>query len=229
MFGPSGPTLTSARLERLEADRGVLASVLPGLNHYIWASGEGALAEGVVDIDIGAGCWKPVQIRMEFGPDHPKCPPRVYDHGRRWKPDPDRHLMFDFEFCLSLAYVDTPDVSTSEGFREFMLRLVPFLRDQFVFDDIGRWPGPEWPHGARAAYAQHLVERLSITSVHTLDDMGSLLLGATQRPDRACPCRSGLPYGRCHRPDIEALRWVRRLTMRDQIPDTIKEHLRHVA
>jgi hypothetical protein len=229
VFGPSGPTLSSARLQRFEADRSVLAEVLPRLRHYIWASGEGAYAEGVVDVDVGAGCWEEVEIRMDFGSEHPPSPPRVYDQGRRWKPDPDRHLMFDFEFCLALAYVDTPDVTSIEGFREFLLRLVPFLRDQFVFDDIGRWPGPEWRHGPRAAYAQHLVERLEITSIQTFDSLWPLLLGASQRPDRACPCGSRLPYGRCHRRDIEALQWARGLSVRDEIPGAIRDHLRDAA
>jgi SEC-C motif len=229
VFGPSGPTLSSALRRRFDADRVVLAELLPRLRHYIWATGEGAYAEGIVEVDIGAGYWEEVEIRMDFDSRYPHAAPRVYDHRRRWKPNPDRHIMFDHEFCLWLGYVDTPDVTTVAGFHDFVLRLVLFLRDQFVFDDIGRWPGPEWRHGARAAYAQHLVERLGIEDAQTLDRLWPLLLAGSHRPDRACPCGSRLPYGRCHQRDLESLRWIRGLPERDLLPGAIREHLPNAA
>lgn len=229
MLLASGHTPNSNRLQRFELDRAVLADVLPRMSHYIWVGGESAYADGVLDIDIGAGCWAAVAIRMDFDPSYPTWPPRVYDHARRWKPDRDRHLMVDHEFCLSLAHVDTPDVTTPDGFREFLLRLVPFLRDQFVFDDLGRWPGPEWPHGPRAAYAQHLIERLRITSQAAFEALWPLILGATQRSDRACPCSSGLLYGRCHQRHVQALSWLRDEEVCNELPAAVHERLRHVS
>lgn len=83
--------------------------------------------------------------------------------GRRWAPDDDRHLMANHEFCLWLPHVDTPKVEADSELREFGQRLLPFLRDQFVYDDLGRWPARDWRHGQRAAYAQHLVEALNVT------------------------------------------------------------------
>lgn len=200
------------------------------MRHYILASGEGAIAEGVIEVDIGAGAWASVAVRMEFNRRYPSLPPRVYDAGPRWTPNPDRHIERDHGFCLWLAHVDVPDVATVAGFREFVLRLIPFLRDQFVFDDLkGRWPGPEWRHGRQAAYAQHIVEALHIRSERTFKRLWPVLLGAPTRADQLCPCGSRLRYDRCHRDEIRHLRWVRRLEVRDDLPSAVRNHLRDAA
>lgn len=229
MFGPYGPTLSEERLQRFREDRAVLAEVCPRLRHCIWMDGRGALAEGMIDIDIGAGCWESVDVLLEFGSDYPRNPPRVYDRCRRWRVEDDRHIMAGGEFCLWLARVDVPDVAKSAGLRLFLLRLLPFLRDQFVFDDLGHWPGPEWPHGPRAAYAQYLIERLRIVDPPMLTGLWPLVLGAPQRPDRACPCGSRLVYARCHQEDVQAVPWVRGLASRDELPTAIEERLRNAA
>jgi len=229
VFGPSGPTLSDERLERFAADRAALAEVLPQMRHCIWANGAGALAEGPVQVDIGAGCWEQVEIEMRFDFHYPFSPPRIYDRLHRWRPLDDRHLMSGGEFCLWLAHVDVPDFTDPDGFRTLLLRLLPFLRDQFVFDDLGKWPGPQWAHRQRDAYAQHLIERLGLSSPADFDALWPALLGALQRPDRACPCGSRLPYGRCHRPAVVELNWVRRLLVRDELPSAVKERLLNAA
>ena len=203
----------------------MIARVFPHMHHYIWANGQGACAEGTIDVDAGAGCWEQVEIRIDFEADYPSRPPRVYDLGHRWKPELNRHLLKGHEFCLWLAYVDMPDVSTTDGLREFLLRIVPFLRDQFVFDDIGHWPGPEWRHTRPAAYAQHVLERLGITDIKTFDGFWPVVLGAPYRADRDCPCGSRMPYGRCHRGDVHTLHWLRTLSVRSQISNAVRRQL----
>jgi hypothetical protein len=229
MFGPSGPTLSSGQLQRFAADRRTLGDLLPRLRHYTWAGGEGAYAEGPVDVDIGAGCWEQVDIRMEFSSDYPALPPRVYDSKRRWRPELDRHIVANNEFCLWLALVDTPDVATQNGFRRFVQALVLFLHDQFVFDDLGCWPSPDWRHGPREAYAQHLVERLRIDSGTTFEALWPLVLGHPQRRDRACPCGSSLPYGRCHYEAIQSMSWIRGLRVRDDLPPVVRRRFSALA
>jgi hypothetical protein len=229
VLGPSGPTLSNERLERFAADRAALAEVLPQMGHFIWADGSGAVAEGPVEVDIGAGCWELIEIEMRFDLNYPSSPPRIYDRLRRWRPLDDRHLMPGGEFCLWLAYVDVPDFTDPASFRTLLLRLLPFLRDQFVFDDLGRWPGPQWAHGQRDAYAQHLIERLGLKKPTDVDVFWPAVLGALQRQDRACPCGSRLPYGRCHRPAVEELQWVRRLPVREELPAAVKTRLLDAA
>jgi hypothetical protein len=205
VFGPSGPTLSSSQLDRFEEDRRVLAKTLPRVRHLVLADGGGAIAQGPVDVDLGAGCFEPVEIRMEFGPRYPPQPPTVFDHGHRWRPALDRHLLNDHRFCLWLAGVDTPSLPTSEHLRTFALQILVFLRDQFVFDDLGRWPNRDWPHGPVAAYGQHVVERLGMITPAAFDELWRLVLGASTRADRACPCGSRMPYGRCHREAVREL------------------------
>jgi hypothetical protein len=191
--------------------------------------GPGAVAEGEVDVDVGAGCFEPVEIRLIFDGDYPTRPPRVFDRAGRWRPEMDRHLYSNGEFCLWLDRVDVPDVSAAAGLDRFLKRLLVFLHDQFVYDDIERWLGPEWPHGPQAAYAQHLIEQLCVSDAELFRRIWPVLLGAPQRPDRACPCGSGLVYGRCHRGIVENLSWIRDLRIRDLLPDAVESRFRDAA
>jgi hypothetical protein len=93
---------------RFEEDRSVLADVFPRVRHVVFMDGSGAVAEGEVDVDIGAGCFEPVEIRMVFDGDYPTRPPRVFDRAGRWQPKLDRHLYSNGEFCLWLDRVDVP-------------------------------------------------------------------------------------------------------------------------
>jgi len=229
VFGRSGPTLSEERRLRFEEDRSVLGEVFPRVRHVVLMDGSGAVAEGEVEVDVGAGCFEPVDLRIVFDGDYPNQPPRVFDRGRRWLPEDDRHLMSNTEFCLWLDHVDVPDVSTPAGLDRFLKRLLVFLHDQFVYDDLGRWPGPEWPHGKRAAYAQHLIEQLLVTDPESFRRLWPVLLGAPQRADRACPCGSGLVYGRCHRRAVDDLSWVGDLGIRDLLPDAVEGRLRDAA
>ena len=225
MFGRTGLTLTVERHARFEADRRVLADLHPDIRHYVWAATGDAFAEGAMHVDVGAGCFEPVQIRLDFGPRYPAVPPVVRETGGRWQPSMDRHIVTGGAFCLGLPGVDVPDVRTVPGFREFLLRLLLFLRDQFVYDDLVRWPGLDWPHGPVDAYAAHIAERLGLRDVASFRRLWPLLIGAQHRPDRRCPCGSGRVYDRCHRRDIEALRWIRHDEKRHVIATTIEENL----
>jgi hypothetical protein len=229
VFGPSAPTLSEERRRRYALDRAVLAELLPQVRHLIWADGHGAIAEGPVDVDIGAGCWEQVEISIIFDEDYPASPPRVYDRARRWPVLDDRHIMKAGQFCLWLPYVDVPDFRHPDAFEDFLLRLLPFLRDQFVFDDLGKWPGEQWAHGWRDAYAQHLVEQLAVTSVGAFEDLWPAVLGVPQRPDRACPCGSRRNYGACHRRRVLAVAWMRRLGVRAELPQAVAERFRYAA
>jgi SEC-C motif len=229
VFGPSGLTLSKERRLRFEEDRLILAGIFPRVRHIVFMDGSGAVAEGPVEVDVGAGCFEPVQIRLVFDGDYPARPPRVFDWARRWRPEIDRHLYANGEFCLWLDRVDVPDVTSPTGFGLFLKRLLVFLHDQFVYDDLGRWPGPEWPHGPQAAYAQHLIEHLRVAEPGSFRRLWPVLLGAPQRPDRACPCGSGLVYGSCHRRTVEDLSWIRGLEIRDLLPDAVEGRLRDAA
>lgn len=229
MFGRSGLTLSEERRLRFEEDRRILSEVFPRVRHIVLMDGTGAVAEGEVDVDVGAGFFEPVRLLLKFGPNYPYQPPRVFDRARRWQPEDDRHLMANREFCLWLDHVDVPDVTTPAGLDRFLKRLLVFLHDQFVFDDIGRWPGAEWPHGKREAYAQHLIEQLRLADAESFRQLWPALLGAPQRPDRACPCGSGLVYARCHRGTVEELAWIRGLGVRDLLPAAVEGRLRNAA
>lgn len=229
MFGPSDRTLSDERLARYEADRTMLAVEFPGLKHIVHADGTGAEAAGTIPINVGAGTVESIEVAAWFPHDYPRRPPTIYDAAARWTPDADRHIMPDHSFCLWLEHVDEPDVSTVEGLREFLLRLVVFLQQQFLFDDLGRWPTPDWAHGRTPAYAQHVREVLALTSAEQLEALWPLLLGAPQARARRCPCGSARSYGRCHYEQVRRLRPIRPHLARhqDAIASEIRKHLDH--
>ena len=90
----SGLTPPEPLRTRFEADREVMAEVMPLMRHYVWAGGgHGALAQGLVDVDVGAGCFEQIALDIAFGPRYPRTPPQVFDADRRWcpiRPSPSR-------------------------------------------------------------------------------------------------------------------------------------------
>jgi hypothetical protein len=175
------------------------------MNLEILDDGSGADAVGEVEVDVGAGRWESVPLRLTFHAPYPAEPPTVYYRGNRWAPDLDRHLLNDCSFCLWLQGVDQPDVATEAGLEQFLLSLLPFLRDQFVFDDLGEWPGEEWAHGAHAAYSQHLIEVLALADERQLRRLWSYLHGQRRKPSNTCPCGSGRTYENCHQEGVGRL------------------------
>jgi ubiquitin-protein ligase len=187
----------------------MLAEDFPGLRHAIHADGSGATAAGTVTVDIGAGYRADVEIELRFPEAYPHEPPEIFDRGFRWVPNPDRHINEDHSFCLWLAHVDVPDVSTVELLRKLLLQVLLFLRDQFVFDDLKRWPGKQWAHGPVAAYAQHVRETLAISERRQLRGLWPLVLGTARAKGKRCPCGNLSSYARCHLESVESLRQLR--------------------
>ena len=224
MFGPSGPLLSSTQRRRFAVDREILAGRFPDMRHLIDDHADG-IAEGTVQVDVGNGVTKTVEIMMKFGGEYPQRPPEVRETGGRWVPHVDRHMYEDGSFCLGLSYVDLPDVATPESFALFLDRLLLFLRDQFTFDVTGRWPGPEWVHGTLNAYAQHIVETLGLSNRAQVDKLWPIIVGQAARPDRRCPCGSRLPYAKCHRRAMRDLRFVRHLERHERLRDLIYERI----
>jgi hypothetical protein len=70
---------------------------------------------------------------------------------------------------------------------------------------------------------------LALSSPADFEALWPALLGALPRSDRACPCGSRLLYDHCHRPVVVELDWVRRLPVRDELPDAVKKRLLNAA
>lgn len=188
-----------------------------------------ALAEGIVDVDAGAGRFEPVQIEMRFSACYPDEPPRVWERGGRWLPDPDRHIYVDDgDLCLGLPGVDLPLTTTPKDFEQFLGQLLVFLHDQFVFDALRKWPGKEWEHGYETAFTQFVYETLGILTEGQARGLGPLIGGPLPRPHNRCPCGSGFAFARCHADRIERVRSLRPLRFVPDLVERMVERL-HVA
>jgi len=78
-----------------------------------------------------------------------------------------------------------------------MLDVVCFLEQQLIYERIGRFPGPQWPH-KRDAYALYVVERLGDQSLDAAGRLWEVVRGAQQSRNAPCPCGCGLKYKKCH-------------------------------
>lgn len=183
------------RNSRLKLDRELLAVEHPYLSYDLDERRLTALAQGAVPLALPDGRIDPIEIRIEFGLDYPKKPPVVFDAAKRWLPDDDRHIPADHSFCLYLRGVDEPDLSLPSALKVFMLDIICFLEQQLIYDRIGRFPGPQWPH-RRDAYALYIVEEL-IAEPQPEELWASISSTEPERNDR-CPCGSGIKYKRCH-------------------------------
>jgi hypothetical protein len=219
MFVSSSLTPNRQRWARWEADRQILRKRFPKLRHMVLSGTDIALARGVVDVDAGAGRFEPVQIEMQFSAHYPDTPPRVWDRAGRWRPDPDRHIQRDGDFCLGLPGVDLPATTTLTEFNHFLGQLLVFLHDQFIFDARGRWLGNAWEHGYKAAYTQFVCEALDVRSATAARALGPIVTGRLPRPHDRCPCGSGFAFRRCHADRVERVRSVSQL---QPVPDLVE-------
>lgn len=203
------PSLAAAgrteRLARLKEDRAVLGELFTSLQFHLDESHAVAMAIGTIEMELPSGKVERIEIRIEFGVGYPSRPPVAYDQAGRWPIDLDRHIVNRHAFCLYLRRVDEPDMHKPGAFEDYMFDLMLFLRQQLICDRIGRFPGPQWPHGLPAAYATHVTEMLD-------GDLGeaasaawdAIRVGRLPRNDR-CPCGSGLKLKHCHLESWSAL------------------------
>jgi hypothetical protein len=228
MYASSNLTPNEERSKRWETDRRILRKRFPNVRHLVITGTDLALAEGIVDVDAGAGRFEPVQIEMQFSERYPYEPPRIWERGGRWVPHPDRHMYVDDrDFCLGLPGVDLPVTTTPQDFEYFLGQLLVFLHDQLVFDATKSWPGREWEHGYEAAFTQFACETLGISTELEARGLGPLVAEPPRLPER-CPCGSGFAYPRCHADRVERVRSVRQLRT---VPDLVERMVKwiHVA
>jgi len=184
------------------------------------------VAEGAVEFELPAGDSDSIAVRIVFGQRYPAVAPVAYDAAGRWGPDPDRHILRDHQFCLYLGGVDEPNLRAPGGFGAWMIDLLLFLHQQLVCDAIQgrRFPGPEWPHGERAAYSQHLLEILqAFPEPERRDAWRAVRLSQVGR-NWSCPCGSSRKLKRCHGAAVEELQRVaRRAGLNNASYDELRE------
>jgi len=186
-----------ARLARLNADRELLAREHPYLQYRLDERRLVGLAHGAVPLLLPDGQVHPIKITVDFHPGYPPGPPTVYDADRRWIPDDDRHIPQNHSFCLYLQDVDEPNLRRPAALHVFMLDVICFLEQQLIYDRIGRFPGPQWPH-KRDAYALYIVEELEREPPAARLLLWNAIRGTQPARNGLCACGSGTKYKRCH-------------------------------
>jgi hypothetical protein len=212
----------------LEAAQRLLTERYPQLRFEIASDGT-ATAQGSIEFELPDGTGEAIEVRISFGRRYPVVPPIAYDAAERWEPDPDRHILSDHSFCLYFGGVEAPNLRTPGAFAVWMIDLVLFLHQQLVCDAIEgrRFPGPDWPHGERPAYAQHLVETLQTFPADKRSEAWrAVQLGHLGR-NWPCPCGSGRKLKRCHGDALNELaRAARRAGLETASYDDLEENAR---
>jgi plasmid stabilization system protein ParE len=194
----AGRAERAERLARLHADRELLAREHPYLTYHLDEQNAVGIARGAVPMLLPDGRIDPIEIQIVFAPPYPARLPRVFEVGGRFTPNADRHLVGEARFCLNLDGVGEPDLRAPDALRDFMCDVICFLEQQLIYERIKRFPGPQWPHGEREAYARHIVEQLADQSPTAAARLWEAARG-TQPPRNApCPCGGGDKYKRCH-------------------------------
>jgi len=199
------------RSKALEAVRQLLTERYPQLRFDVALDGI-ATADGPIQFELPDGSEEAIEVRILFGPRYPSVAPVAYDKAERWAPNPDRHILSDHSLCLYFGGVEVPDLRTPGAFVGWMIDLVLFLHQQLVCDAIRgrRFPGPDWPHGERPAYSQHLMETLQSFPADTrAEAWRAARLGQLGR-NRPCPCGSGRKLKRCHGAALDELARIAR-------------------
>lgn len=170
-----------------------------------------AVAEGAIELVQPDGTTEAIAVCIVFGADYPATEPRAYDSARRWKPDPDRHILDNHSFCLDFIRVNPPDMRRGGALESWMTDLVLFLHQQLVYDAIAgqRFPGLEWKHGEAPALAQHLLELLGPFPAESRPAVWRALGSGLGRND-PCPCGSQRKLKRCHGEQLFALKQTAR-------------------
>jgi hypothetical protein len=185
----AGRTDRAARRGRLHADRELLAREHPYLDYCLDEAEALAVARGRVPMLLPDGQVDPIEIEVEFHGSYPARPPLVREVGGRFVPDDDRHIASDSNFCLYLREVDEPDLNSPRALALFMLDVVCFLEQQLIYERIGRFPGPQWPHKTDA-YALYIVELLSRDSPSAAA-LWEVVRGSQPSRNAPCPCGGG--------------------------------------
>ena len=192
-----------------------LAREEPGLGIEVKKRAKYAAIVGSLAVDVGAGVPQAFRVEIQFEGLDPFRTPRVWDAGRRFRPDGERHVedhgQKGWRFCLELDAAPDIDFRGEEGLASLLAHLRGFIRKQLIYEHRKArghpkpWPGPAWHHG-RKGYMEWLNESLAELGP---DDLRRLRPFTTVRPlaaNKSCPCGSGKKARECHREMTERLR-----------------------
>jgi hypothetical protein len=192
------------RLARLRADRELLAREHPYLEYSLDERRVVGCARGEVPLLLPDGQIDSIDIEVDFHHGYVPGLPGVYDARHRWVSDDDRHIPWDHSFCMYLRGVDEPNLSRPSALRSFMLDVICFLEQQLIYDRVGRFPGPQWPH-KRDAYARYIVEELGAEPRPAAARLWNAIRTGPSSRNEPCPCGSGMKCKRCHLDLVSAL------------------------
>jgi hypothetical protein len=158
---------------------------------------------GPVSVNIGKRyeIIRTAEVRVEFPAAYPNSEPDGFIAKGTFAPHPgklfaDRHMSKGGWCCLELPAESSWDPKDPDGLRKWLTNFVLFIHRQFLYDiNGGKWPGPEWEHGARG-WAQFVRRNLDKKYWPIFIDIARSVPGLRRQ---ACPCGSGKSFAQCHK------------------------------
>ena len=153
-------------------------------------------------------------IEIEIPQDFPKRVPLVREVGGRVPRKPERHINDDGSACLFIPmekakWFPTEKMTNPEILRNFInVPVYWYFVGQLAFEKAGKWPWPEWDHGALGIY-DFFAERYNLPN--NLTDRWKkyfvrMLLAKKLKQNWKCFCGTYKALRECHGPQIVELR-----------------------
>lgn len=136
-------------------------------------------------------------ITMSVPSDFPATPPKVSDHLRQI-PKGFEHVNPDGSFCLGTPLAVQIKLSRNPTLLGFVNDLVvPFLFSFRFWEETGKMPFGERPHGVAGIY-QHYLELFRVRTFDACMGLLVLLAKGEWNAERQCPCGSPFSLKDCH-------------------------------
>ena len=146
------------------------------------------------------------------------------------EPAADRHFnQLDYSACLCSPLDEDEFLPPNFQFSLFLERLVvPFLYGQLFYSENGRWPWPDYPHGAAGLFESYLKNKDSSKARELLQKLthdkkwSAIKRALQQRPyvkgHTLCFCEKENLIRQCHPDALEGIRQLRLDIQKQRIP-----------
>ncbi|MHB8355143.1 MAG: SEC-C metal-binding domain-containing protein [Vulcanimicrobiaceae bacterium] len=210
---------------RLKSDLASIPTEFPSLQTEL--EGGRAILRGSIPVQIGTthGIVRTADVTIRFGDDYPKSEPKAWIQpgtfvAHAGKTFSDRHIAANGLCCLDLPAASRWNPKDKSALLKWLRNFVLFVHRQFLYDrNGGRWPGPEWAHGAHG-WAQYVIETIGVALIPTLIEVYQDTPPARHSP---CPCDSGRTWAQCHKRTVQDTLKAVPMEVRQEVIDLVGE------
>lgn len=170
------------------------------------------LIENGVPLDV-------FQLEIHLAPTHPKHRPKVYETGKRIKPEANNHVNGDGSLCLFVEDEASRYWSPATKMSEYLNGPVKsYLIGFCIYEETGKWVYGERRHHVDGV-VDFYMEELNVRALEPLKCLIEAALHQTIKGHHACPCGLNVAYRKCHLPKVQS---VQKLVPPERLEEVLK-------